>query len=69
MIDRIFTLTLTFAILIGSTLAIGADFFAPQTVTHHAKAVTVLPRVVITGSVTPDTKLASDDTSRATRAQ
>ncbi len=69
MIDRIFNLTLTFAVLIGSTLAIGADFYTPRTVNQQAKAVTVLPRVVITGSVTRDTQLAKDDSRQGTRAQ
>ncbi len=69
MIDRIFSLTLTFAVLLGSTLAIGGEFYNPRSVSHEAKAITVLPRVVITGRATPDTNLAHDDTRQTTRAQ
>lgn len=69
MIDRIFNLTLTFAVLIGSTLAIGADFYAPQTIDRQAKAIPVLPRVVITGSVKPDARIAQGQTQQSTRAQ
>lgn len=69
MIDRIFNLTLTFALLIGSTLAIGADFYHPRTVSRQASTATVLPRVVITGSVVSETTLAEGDTRQGPRAR
>lgn len=69
MIDRIATLTLTFAVLIGSTLAIGADFYHPRQVERQAAAVVQLPRVVITGSVTRDATVAKDDHTSETRTQ
>lgn len=53
MIDRLFTLTLTFAVLCGATLAIGGEFFSSQTPQPSASSVAVLPRVVITGEVQP----------------
>ncbi len=53
MIDRLFTLTLTFAVLCGATLAIGGEFFSSQTPQPSTPSVAVLPRVVITGEVQP----------------
>ncbi len=58
MIDRLFTLTLTLAILVGSTLAIGADFYSPRHGAERSSSVTVLPRVVITGRISSDSKVA-----------
>lgn len=69
MIDRIANLTLTFAVLIGSTLAIGADFYNPRQVERQAAAIVELPRVVITGSVTRDATVAKDDQPSDTRTQ
>lgn len=51
MIDRLFTLTLTFALLAGGTLAIGGEFFSGQSAAQPSRAVAELPRVVVTGSV------------------
>ena len=51
-------LTLTLAVLIGSTLAIGADFYAPKHGAERSSSVTVLPRVVITGRVASDSSVA-----------
>ncbi len=55
MIDRYFTAALTFALLVGGTLAIGSALFgmerpgAPKTSTRAQHAVLQLPTVVITG--------------------
>ncbi|WP_418316357.1 hypothetical protein [Piscinibacter sakaiensis] len=49
MIDRLFTLTLTFTLLVGGTLAIGGEFFPSRT--EPSQPVAQLPRVVVTGSV------------------
>ncbi len=63
MIDRVFTLTLTFALLAGGTLAIGGEFFADRSA-PAASQIAQLPRVVVTGSVTPkQTEIARADDS------
>jgi hypothetical protein len=51
MIDRLFPAVLTFAVLAGSTLAIGSEFFSAQAGVDRTSAVVTLPRVVITGNV------------------
>ncbi len=60
MIDRLFTLTLTFAVLAGATLAVGDEFFSNRQV-QPAPRVVQLPRVVITGQSQP----AQTDVARA----
>lgn len=50
MIDRIFTLTLTFAVLAGGTLAIGNELLT-QPKPADARRIATLPRVVVTGQV------------------
>ncbi|WP_418316162.1 hypothetical protein [Piscinibacter sakaiensis] len=51
MIDRLFPAILTFAVLTGSALSVGSEFFSEQAGTDQSSAVLTLPRVVITGSV------------------
>ncbi len=64
MIDRLFTLTLTFAILSGASLAIGGEFFSTESTQPAATSIAVLPRVVVTGEVQPaQTSIASADDS------
>lgn len=60
MIDRLFTLTLTFALLAGATLAIGDEFLSSQPI-KPVPVVAQLPRVVITGQV----QRAQTDVARA----
>lgn len=69
MIDRLFTLTLTFAILAGATLAVGDEFFSTQP-GQPAPIVAELPRVVITGEVQPaSTALASAESNPESSAE
>lgn len=69
MIDRLFTLTLAFAVLAGATLAVGDEFFSARD-TGPAPMVVELPRVVITGSVQPSSsRIASSTTDAADRTQ
>ncbi len=64
MIDRIFSLTLTFAVLVGSSLALASDFISsgaavgPAAQAPQVSAAAVLPRVVITGHVERSRNLA-----------
>ena len=58
MIDRLFSLTLTLAVLIGSTLAIGSDLLSSHTDAARTSAVIVLPRVDVTGSSVKPTAIA-----------
>lgn len=67
MIDRLFPLVLTFAVLTGGTLAIGSEFFSAQAEANHASAVVTLPRVVITGSVQQDAVVAQRETGTQVR--
>ncbi len=67
MIDRLFPAALTFAVLIGSTLAIGSEFFSDQPGVNNAREVTTLPRVVITGSVQRDAIVAQNEASTLVR--
>ena len=68
MIDRYFTGALTFALLIGGTLAIGSALFgmdrpgAPKASTDAQAAVVQLPTVVIVGRrLQPASSVASTD--------
>lgn len=66
MIDRTFNLTLVLLVLIGSTLAIGSDLlWTRSSLPQASSAIAVLPRVVITGSVTPAATLVAQDQSQA----
>ncbi len=66
MIDRLFTLTLAFAVIAGATLAVGDEFFSGQRV-QPARVVAELPRVVITGHVQQaQTAVASAETASKT---
>lgn len=68
MIDRMFTLTLTFAILAGATLAVGDEYFSTQP-NRPAPIVAKLPRVMITGQIQPTlTEVASAEPSADTNA-
>jgi hypothetical protein len=66
MIDRYFTAALTFALLVGGTLAIGSALFgmdrpgAPKAAAQ-AHAVVQLPTVVIIGRRLPAASVASTD--------
>lgn len=53
MLDRLFSITLTFAILAGGTLAIGGEWFGNQPAQSPNQLIAELPRVVVTGSVQP----------------
>ena len=50
MIDRLFMLTLTFAVLAAGSLAIGSEYLSSR---HPPAVVVQLPRVVVTGKVQP----------------
>lgn len=65
MIDRIFSVVLTFAVLIGSTLAIGSELYSAQA--GADRATYELPRVVITGSIQQETLLARQEASTVAR--
>jgi hypothetical protein len=68
MIDRLFTLTLTLALLAGGTLAIGGEFFPTTTAARSDQAIAELPRVVVTGTVEhkkTDVARAEDSSSEA----
>lgn len=69
MIDRFFTAALTFAVLIGGTLAIGSELFgierpgAPRTALTAQAAVMQLPTVVVIGHrIQPASAVASTST-------
>jgi hypothetical protein len=53
MIDRLFTLILTFAVLVGGTLAVGSELFAPRATAQPDARIATLPRVVVTGHKQP----------------
>ncbi len=76
MIDRLFTATLTFCMLIGGTVAIGSAMLegsrpaaAPQAASAPARIVQ-LERVVIVGKrLSPGTDVAQSDDAGAARVQ
>ena len=76
MIDRLFTATLTFCLLIGGTLAIGSAMLgldqpvaAPQAAAASTPVVQ-LERVVIVGKrLSPTTDVAQSDSETAPRVQ
>ena len=76
MIDRLFTATLTFCMLTGSTIAIGSEMFgidlraaAPKVATAPVQVVQ-LERVVIVGKrLAPATALAQSASETAPRVQ
>jgi hypothetical protein len=75
MIDRIFSAALTFALLIGGTLAIGAALFgmdrpqvSSQASASRPKVVQLQNVVVVAKRLTPTEKVAvSDETDAAVR--
>ncbi|CAM5795524.1 hypothetical protein [Rhizobacter fulvus] len=76
MIDRLFTATLTFCLLIGGTLAIGSAMLgidqpvaSPRAASAPAQVVQ-LERVVIVGKrLAPTTDVAQSDSETAPRVQ
>ncbi len=64
MIDRLFSLALTFCVLAGGTVAIGSELLSPRQDAVPHNSVAQLPRVVVTGKKTPvATEVARADAS------
>ena len=70
MIDRLFTLILTIAVLVGGTLAVGSELFAPRATAQADARIATLPRVVVTGKKEPaQTEMARADSRNDTAAK
>jgi hypothetical protein len=67
MTERLFSVVPTIAVLVGSTLAIGSEFFSNQPDVDRNIAAASLPRVVITGSVQHDAIVAQRETGTYVR--
>ena len=60
MIDRLFTLILTLFVLIGGTIAVGAEWFGNDQDRATEARIATLPRVTVTGKRLPiQTEIAS----------
>jgi hypothetical protein len=70
MIDRIFSILLTFCLLAGGTVAIGSAFLGQPARTEAAPAVVMLPPVTVIGSrEAVDRPLAKSDATFEPTAQ